>query len=133
MNAPASRRFAVRKIERPVSYDAPRTFIAGTVKPPTSPRPRARYSSLIDAARTPTDWPICQINQRASSRCCASPKTATRDTSNDAVRVALGKQVPFPAGRFGVRAPEHRVGKLFPELYPGLIERVHAVKRSGVN
>ena len=42
MNAPAFIAMAVRKMARAVSYDAPRRLIAGTVKPRTSPLPRAR-------------------------------------------------------------------------------------------
>jgi hypothetical protein len=41
MNAPASSLSAVRKIARAVSYVRARTLMAGTVKPDTSPRPRA--------------------------------------------------------------------------------------------
>src|SRR5438105_1788489 len=54
----------------------PRMFMAGTVKPPHSPRPRARYKSWIEEGWTPTACPISQISQRASSRSSASPKTA---------------------------------------------------------
>jgi len=56
---------AVRKIARAVSYAAPRTLIAGTVKPRTAPLPRAMYRPLMDAGRTPTASPISQISQRA--------------------------------------------------------------------
>lgn len=77
-NAPASIAFATRKIARAVSYDMPRTLIAGTVKPPVSPRPRARYRAWMEAGRTPTDCASSQISHRALSRAAWSPKTASR-------------------------------------------------------
>ena len=76
----------MRKIARAVSYDMPRTLIAGTVKPCVSPRPRAMYRSWIDAARTPTAWPSSQISQRACSFSSPSPKTAARTSVSIARR-----------------------------------------------
>src|SRR5215472_17195831 len=55
-----------------------RTLMAGVVNAETSPRPRARYSSWMDAGRAPACWPISQISQRACSRVPWSPNTASR-------------------------------------------------------
>src|SRR5690348_12579483 len=55
-----------------------RTLMAGVVNAETSPRPRARYSSWIDAGRAPACCPISQISQRARSRVPWSPNTASR-------------------------------------------------------
>src|SRR5258706_12846888 len=84
MTAPTSSRFAARKIARPVSYDSTRTFMAGVVKGGTSPRPRARYNSWIDAGRTPACCPISQISQRARSLVSVVPKTASRTSASSA-------------------------------------------------
>jgi len=59
-------------------------FIAGVVNGWTSPRPRARYSSWIDAGRTPACCPISQISQRACSRSSGAPNTACRTSSSSA-------------------------------------------------
>src|SRR6185437_2960241 len=47
--------------------------------------------------------------------------------------VGFGKQVPFLPRLLGVRAPQHRVSELLPELHPGLVERVDPVHLAGVN
>ena len=49
-----------------------RRFIAGTVKPFTSPRLRAMYRSWIDADMTPRAWPASQTSQRAASAVASS-------------------------------------------------------------
>src|SRR6476469_3731472 len=93
MNAPAFIARAVRKIDRAVSYDAPRTLIAGTVKPWISFRPRAMYRSWIEEGRTPACCPTSQISQRAYSRATGSPKTAVRTSSSIlAVASASGRE-----------------------------------------
>src|SRR5260370_16575591 len=51
-------------------------LIARVVEAGASPRPRARYSSWIDAGRAPARCPISQINQRACSRSAGAPNTA---------------------------------------------------------
>src|SRR4029077_7384994 len=63
---------------RAVSYDIMRTLMAGVVNAETSPRPRARYSSWMDAGRAPACCPISQISQRALSRVPWSPNTASQ-------------------------------------------------------
>ena len=52
-----------------VSKAIARMLIAGTVKPATSPRPRARYRSWIEAGRTPS-W-RAEPRRSASARCRA--------------------------------------------------------------
>ena len=76
MIAPASSFLAARKMARAASYERIRTFIAGVVNGGTSPRPRARYSSWIDAGRTPAFCPISQIIQRACAFSSSVPNTA---------------------------------------------------------
>src|SRR6267378_7163777 len=56
--------------------------MAGVVNAGASPRPRAIYSSWIEAGRTPARWPISQISQRACSRSSGAPKTAPRTRSS---------------------------------------------------
>src|SRR2546426_5797457 len=76
--APTSAGRAAGNTARPEAYGSRRTLIAGVVKGPTSPRPRARYSSWIDAGRTPACCPISQMSQRAWSRSSGVPNTACR-------------------------------------------------------
>src|SRR5713226_5460029 len=76
MTAPTSSRRAARNTARAESYARTRILIAGVVKTGASPRPRARYSSWIDAGRAPARCPISQINQRACSRSAGAPNTA---------------------------------------------------------
>src|SRR2546425_3830327 len=49
--------------------------IAGVVNAGTSPRPRARYSSWIDAGRTPARWPISQSIHRACVLASSLPRS----------------------------------------------------------
>ncbi len=55
-----------------------RRLIAGTVKPETSPRLRAMYSSWMDADWTPRTWLASQTIQRAASAVASSAVNAAR-------------------------------------------------------
>ena len=79
---------AAAKAWRAVRYVAARTLMAGTVKAAggNSPRPRARYSSWIDADPQPSACDALQITQRAASRSPASVlKTASKASSSMSV------------------------------------------------
>src|SRR5438128_5871170 len=95
-------------------------FMAGVVNAGTSPRPRARYNSWIDAGRTPACCPISQISQRASSRSPAAPNTARRTSSSIAAlwrTAGLWNRRSTASGEaFDMRPPSCR--RIYPLHWP---------------
>ena len=85
MSVPASRSRAAAKAWRAVRYVAARTLTAGTVNwvGSNSSRPRARYSSWIEADPQPSAWLADQMTQRQASRSAASSlKTDAKASSS---------------------------------------------------
>src|SRR5438093_9555667 len=48
-------------------------------------------------------------------------------------RVRFREHVPFPSSFFGVRASQHRVGKLLAQLDAGLVQRIYPVQLTRVD
>ena len=65
-----------------------RRFMAGTEKPLTSPRPRAMYSSWMDAERAPRAWLPSQTSQRAASAVASSAVKAAVQARSAAASAA---------------------------------------------
>jgi len=80
--APASIDWAARQIAAAMSKTCVRMLTAGTVNPPTSPRPRAAYRSWMLHDGAPSSCDACQMIQRAAS-------TASRSSEKVAVHTAV--------------------------------------------
>ena len=82
MTVPESRLCAARQMAAAMSKTCVRRLMAGTVKPWTSPRPRAMYSSWMDADGQPSSCDASQTIQRAASTVAGSSlKVALQMTS----------------------------------------------------
>src|SRR4051812_738044 len=62
----------------------------------------------------------------------ASPRPSRKITSDRALRIGLGQQLPFAPRGVRVGATQHRVRELLAELHAGLIEGVDAVQPTSV-